>query len=56
VALPRNGVFVGFILTDQIKVIDQAVRASRSAGRLPQVILNEVKAKIAVLLQIPVSS
>jgi len=55
VALPSDDVFEGFVLADQIKVIDPTVRVSRLGGRVPEAVLNEVKGKIAVLLQIPVS-
>jgi mRNA interferase MazF len=56
VALPPGDALEGFVLTDQIRVIDPAVRASRLAGRLPEQVLREVKGKIAILFQIPVAN
>jgi mRNA interferase MazF len=56
VALPQDDAIQGFILADQIKVIDPVARISKTAGRLPENLLEEVKGKIAVLLRIPVSN
>jgi mRNA interferase MazF len=56
VALPPDYVLQGFVVADQIRVIDLAVRVSRPAGRLPEPVFSEVKGKIAILFQIPVSS
>jgi mRNA interferase MazF len=56
VPLPSDDPLEGFVLADQIRVIDPAVRASRPAGRLSDTVLAEVKGKIAVLLQIPVTN
>ena len=55
VALPALGPVSGFVLVDQIKVIDPAVRAFRSAGRVSDRILNEIRGQLATLLGIPVA-
>lgn len=56
VPLPPDDVLEGFVLADQIRVIDPAVRVTRPAGRLPDAIFSEVKGKIAVLFQIPINN
>ena len=56
VALPAVGLLQGYILVDQIKVIDPTVRAHRKAGRVPLETLAEVRGKLAALLGIPVSN
>jgi mRNA interferase MazF len=56
VALPPLGLVSGFVLVDQIKVIDLAVRAFRSGGRIPDETLLEVRGQLAVLLGIPVAA
>jgi mRNA interferase MazF len=56
VSLPAGGLIGGVVLVDQIKVIDPAARPIRRAGQLPHGILNEVRARLAVLLGIPVSN
>jgi mRNA interferase MazF len=56
VSLPTGGLLSGVILVDQIKVIDPAARPVRRAGQLPHDILDEVRARLAVLLGIPVSN
>jgi mRNA interferase MazF len=55
VSLPAGGLVSGVVLVDQIKVIDPAARPIRRAGQLPYDILDEVRARLAVLLGIPVS-
>jgi mRNA interferase MazF len=52
VPLPPVGALSGFIIVDQIKVIDPAVRAFRSAGRISADTLAEVRAKLSALLGI----
>ena len=56
VLLPAGGLVNGVILVDQIKVIDRATRPIRRAGQVPHDTLNEVRARLAVLLGIPVSN
>jgi mRNA interferase MazF len=56
VSLPAGGLISGVVLVDQIKVFDLAARPHRRAGQLPRDILNEVRARLAVLLGIPVSN
>jgi mRNA interferase MazF len=56
VSLPVGGLVEGVVLVDQIKVVDPAARPIRRAGRLPHDILNEVRARLATLLGIPVSN
>lgn len=46
----------GVVLVDQVKVIDPVARPIAYAGRLPDSILAAVKAKLAALLGIPVST
>jgi mRNA interferase MazF len=56
VPFPAMGRLSGSVLVDQIKVIDPAARSIRYAGRLPDAVLGEVKAKLVALLAIPVSN
>lgn len=56
VDLPPMGRLSGVVLVDQIKVIDPVARPIAYAGRLPDNILAAVKAKLAALLGIPVST
>ena len=56
VSLPASGLVSGVVLVDQIKVIDPAARPIQRAGQVPRDILNEVRARLAVLLGIPVSN
>jgi mRNA interferase MazF len=56
VATSQIGKLEGFVLVDQIKVIDPAVRAFKSAGRVTSETLSEVRGVLAALLGIPVSS
>ena len=55
VALPPLGRLTGFVLVDQIKVIDP-IRAFKREGTVPAEIMLEVRARLASLLGIPVSS
>ncbi len=54
VPLPALGALSGFILVDQIRVIDPDVRAYRSAGRIAADTLAEVRGRLAALLGIDV--
>src|SRR6266508_1125614 len=56
VPLPPVGLVSGFVLVDQIKAIDPALRAFKSAGSVNAETLGEVRAKLATLLGIAVSS
>jgi mRNA-degrading endonuclease toxin of MazEF toxin-antitoxin module len=44
------------VLVDQIKVIDPTIRAFKREGTVPAEIMLEVRAHLASLLGIPVSS
>ncbi len=55
VSLPAVGRLTGVVLVDQIKAVDPAARPVGYGGHLPDDALVEVKAKLAVLLGIPVS-
>lgn len=56
VDVPPTERLSGVVLVDQIKVIDPAARPIAYAGRLPDAVLVAVKAKLAALLGIPVST
>jgi mRNA interferase MazF len=56
VVLPPVGRVSGFVLVDQIRAIDPAVRAFKSAGQASADTLAEVRGKLATLFGIPVSS
>ena len=56
VPLPPHGAVSGFVLVDQIKVVDPTIRAFRRAGRVSDATLGEVRGKLASLLGIPVSN
>lgn len=56
VPLPQIGRLTGFILVDQIKAIDPAIRALRKIGQVPAETLAEVRGRLAVLLGIPVAT
>lgn len=56
VPLPPVGLVSGFVLVDQIRVVDPALRAFKSAGRVSTETLGEIRGKLAVLLGIAVSS
>src|ERR671910_2065525 len=49
VTVPPIGLLSGFVLVDQIKVVDPAIRAFNKAGSVPGEILAEVRAQLAVL-------
>ncbi len=55
VAVPPIGLLSGFVLVDQIKVVDPAIRAFNKAGRVPADVLAEVRGQLAALLGIPVA-
>ena len=52
----QAGLVSGFVLVDQIKVIDPAVRAFKRAGRVAAQTMAEVRGKLASLLGIPASA
>lgn len=52
VRLPPVGVLTGYVLVDQIKSIDSALRAFKLAGRVPEETLAEVRGRLAALLDI----
>jgi mRNA interferase MazF len=54
VALPVDQWPRGVVLVDQIRVVDPNVRPFRRAGRVGSDILDDVRAKLATLLGIPV--
>ena len=56
VAFSQVGNLDGFVLVDQIKVIDPEIRAFKSAGKVTAETLDEVRGKLATLLGISVSS
>ena len=56
VSLPDIDQLTGVILVDQIKVVDPAARPIGYAGRVPDTVLGEVKARLATLLGISVSN
>lgn len=56
VALPPNADITGFVLADQIKVIDPRRRAFRKGGCVPPDVLARVRGMLAALLGIPVSN
>jgi mRNA interferase MazF len=55
VSLPPIGPIVGFVLVDQIKVIDPAARALSRAGRVPEQVLDEIRGRLASLLGISIT-
>ncbi len=55
VALPPTGRVTGFVLVDQIKVIDPAVRAFKQEGSVPEKAMSEIRARLATLLGIRVT-
>jgi mRNA interferase MazF len=55
VALPPLGRLTGFVLVDQIKVIDPTIRAFKREGAVPAGTMLEVRAHLASLLGIPVA-
>ena len=52
VALPDGLGITGVVLADQVKSLDWRTRQAEIVGRLPQVALEEVLAKIAALIQV----
>ena len=54
IALPPLGLVTGFVLVDQIKVIDPTARAYRTAGQVPHHVLSEIRGQLASLLGITV--
>jgi mRNA interferase MazF len=56
VPVPPVGLVSGFVLVDQIRAIDPALRAFKSAGRVSAETLGEVRGKLSALLGITVSS
>lgn len=50
VMLPEGLAFGGAVLADQVKSIDRLARGLQVAGRVPQAVLVDVKAKLAALL------
>ena len=55
VALPPLGRLTGFVLVDQIKVIDPTIRAFKREGVVPAETMLEVRAYLASLLGIAVA-
>lgn len=55
VSLPPIGRLSGAVLVDQIRVVDPAARPVGYGGSVPASVLDDVKAKLAALLGIPVS-
>jgi|ERR1041385_2466828 mRNA interferase MazF len=56
VSIPGIGRVTGSIMVDQIRAIDPAVRAFRSAGRVSDETMIEVKGRLAAILAISVFS
>jgi len=52
VVLPDGLAARGAILVDQIRMLDRTERGFRSVGRVPEEVLNEVRARLAALLGI----
>lgn len=52
VILPDGLAASGAILVDQVRTLDRAKRGFRSVGRVPDEVLNEVRARLATLLGI----
>lgn len=52
VVLPDGLAARGAILVDQIRMLDRTERGFRSVGRVPEEVLNEVRARLATLLGI----
>lgn len=42
----------GVILVDQVRVLDRSARGFRAVGRVPDMVLAEVRAKLAALVGI----
>jgi mRNA interferase MazF len=56
VALPPLGELTGYILVDQIKVIDPTIRAFKREGVVPAETMLTVRGHLASLLGVPVST
>jgi mRNA interferase MazF len=52
VILPEGLAAQGAILVDQIRTLDRTERGFRAVGRVPDEVLNEVRARLAALLGI----
>ncbi len=52
VVLPDGLAARGAVLVDQIRMLDRTERGFRSVGRVPEEVLNEVRARLATLLGI----
>jgi mRNA interferase MazF len=52
IAFPAVGLLSGFVLVDQIKVIDPHARLIRRGERLPEQVMNEIRGCLAGLLGI----
>ncbi len=52
VVLPDGLAARGAVLVDQIRTLDRTERGFRSVGRVPEEVLNEVRARLAALLGI----
>jgi mRNA interferase MazF len=50
--LPEGMPVTGVILVDQIRVLDRPTRGFRAVGRVPEAVMEEVRAKLAALLGI----
>ena len=56
VPLPDGLAAEGSILVDQVRVLDRQKRGFRQIGRVPDHVMEEVRAKLAALLRITTSS
>jgi mRNA interferase MazF len=52
IVLPEGLAVRGAVLVDQVRALDRSTRGFRSVGRVPDQILDEVRARLAVLLGI----
>ena len=50
VMLPKEAGVTGVILSDQVKSLDWRVRKAEYIGSMPEVVINEVLAKLGILL------
>ncbi len=51
VILPKEAGVTGVILSDQVKSLDWRVRKAEFIGSLPEEVINEVLAKLGILLE-----
>ena len=51
VMLPKEVGVTGVILSDQVKSLDWRVRKAEFIGSLPEEVINEVLAKLSILLE-----